>query len=39
MIDTVALFLEGTAARFADVWLTYWQRHGADDVYARPHWC
>ena len=27
------------AERFADLWLTYWRRHGDDDAYSRPHWC
>lgn len=39
MLDKTELFLEQIAVRVADLWLTYWQRHGDDEVFSRPHWC
>ncbi|CAA9589577.1 MAG: hypothetical protein AVDCRST_MAG18-4669 [uncultured Thermomicrobiales bacterium] len=39
MIGRIESMIEGFASRVADLWLTYWQRHGDDDTFARPHWC
>jgi hypothetical protein len=39
MIDKVELLLETAAIQLTGLWLAYWQRHGDDEVYSRPHWC
>lgn len=39
MLGKVELFLARVDARFAELWLTYWQRHGDDEAFSRPHWC